>query len=139
MIYRRSIPIEFNHCDPAGIVFYARYFEMTNSVVENFFADILNYPFSRIHMREKSGVPTVRIEAEFRASSRLGDRLDLALEIMRVGRSSVDLDLRGGSGGQGRLHVKIVLVWVSPAGKAAPWPAEIKEKMIAFKGEQQDA
>ena len=41
MTYTRHIRIEFNHCDPAGIVFYPRYFEMTNSVVENFFADVV--------------------------------------------------------------------------------------------------
>ena len=28
MLYHRLYPIEFNHCDPAGIVFYPRYFEM---------------------------------------------------------------------------------------------------------------
>ena len=43
MLYHRLYPIEFNHCDPAGIVFYPRYFEMTNSVVENFFADEVVY------------------------------------------------------------------------------------------------
>jgi 4-hydroxybenzoyl-CoA thioesterase len=31
MLYHRLYPIEFNHCDPAGIVFYPRYFEMTMS------------------------------------------------------------------------------------------------------------
>ena len=39
MLYRRLYPIEFNHCDPAGIVFYPRYFEMTNHVCENFFRE----------------------------------------------------------------------------------------------------
>ncbi|MCB1385882.1 MAG: acyl-CoA thioesterase [Nitratireductor sp.] len=139
MIYRRTVPVEFNHCDPAGIVFYPRYFEMTNSVVENFFAEVLNYPFSRIHLQEKSGLPTVHIEIDFRAPSRLGDRLDFTLEIVRVGQSSVHLVLQAGSGGQERLRMQSVLVWVSPAGKAAPWPAEIQEKMKAFKGKRQNA
>ncbi len=43
----RQIRVEFNHCDPAGIVFYPRYFEMANSVVENFFRDEVDYPFAR--------------------------------------------------------------------------------------------
>ena len=25
MSYRRTIPVEFNHCDPAGIVYFPRY------------------------------------------------------------------------------------------------------------------
>ena len=32
----------FRHCDPAGIVFFPRYFEMINDCVEYFFADTLN-------------------------------------------------------------------------------------------------
>ena len=47
MRYQRLIQIEFNHCDPAGIVFYPRYFEMTNSVVENFFADVVGRSFAQ--------------------------------------------------------------------------------------------
>ena len=46
MSYRRTIPVEFNHCDPAGIVFYARYFEMTNSVCENFFAEVVRRSYA---------------------------------------------------------------------------------------------
>lgn len=139
MIYHRPYQIEFGHCDPAGIVFYPRYFEMANSVVENFFADVLGYPFRRIHMIERSSVPTVRIEAEFRAPSRLGDVLEFTVEIVRVGHSSVQLVLSGGADGAARLQMRIVLVWVSPDGKAAAWPAEIRQKMTAFKEEKFDA
>jgi 4-hydroxybenzoyl-CoA thioesterase len=32
--YQREVLVRFAHCDPAGIVFYARYFEMINGVVE---------------------------------------------------------------------------------------------------------
>ena len=36
MTYHRPIQIEFNHCDPAGIVFFPRYYQMVSSVCENF-------------------------------------------------------------------------------------------------------
>ena len=84
MIYRRRIPIEFNHCDPAGIVFYPRYFEMTNSVVENFFREAMDYPFARM-MAEGVGTPTVKLEMDFKSPSRLGEVLDWALEVRRLG------------------------------------------------------
>ena len=35
----------FKHCDPAGIVFYPRFFEMINDAVEALFSDVLNWPF----------------------------------------------------------------------------------------------
>ena len=46
MIYYRTIQVEFNHCDPAGIVFYPRYFEMTNSVVEIFFREVVRHSYA---------------------------------------------------------------------------------------------
>ena len=35
MTYERLIQIEFNHCDPAGIVFYPRFFEMYRAAIKN--------------------------------------------------------------------------------------------------------
>ena len=61
MLYRRLYPIEFNHCDPAGIVFYPRYFEMTNHVCENFFREAVGVSYGEM-MKQQSGVPTVRLE-----------------------------------------------------------------------------
>lgn len=133
MSYRRRIPVEFNHCDPAGIVFYPRYFEMLNSTIENFFADVLAYPFARIHVEEHCAVPTARIDATFHAPSRLGEMLDFVLEIEDVGRSSVRLVQRVSAGGQDRLQCTSTLVWVGSDGRAAPWPDAIRMKMNHFK------
>lgn len=133
MIYQRLVPIEFNHCDPAGIVFYPRYFEMTNSVVENFFTDVLRYPFARITMEEHAGVPTVRIEADFRAPSRLGDRLAFTLEVLRIGGASATFRVTGAVGAEIRMQADLTLVWVTPEGRAAPWPEVIRRKMTEFK------
>jgi 4-hydroxybenzoyl-CoA thioesterase len=85
MSYRRQIRVEFNHCDPAGIVFYPRYFEMTNSVLENFFREEVGYSYHAM-MADGIGVPTARIETDFRAPSRLGDVLDWTLVVETAGR-----------------------------------------------------
>lgn len=133
MSYHRTIPVEFNHCDPAGIVFYPRYFEMVNSVIENFFAEVVGRPFAQMTMRDKNGVPTVKIEADFRAPSRLGERLDFSLDIARLGASSATLGLVArGEGGEERMEVRLTLVWVTPDGRAAPWPGDMRARMQAF-------
>src|SRR5690606_257546 len=90
MTYARIVPVEFNHCDPAGIVFFPRYFEMVNSVVENFFAEVLDLPFAEI-VTSGNGVPTARIETDFSAPSRLGERLTFVLSVERLGRASLVL------------------------------------------------
>jgi len=122
--YHREIAIEFNHCDPAGIVFYPRYFEMVNSVVENFFAEVLDYPFARI-MAERSGVPTVHLTCDFHAPSRLGERVGFVLTVERLGSRSVTVAVRAARDGERRLSAKAVLVWVGADGRAAHWPEAI--------------
>jgi 4-hydroxybenzoyl-CoA thioesterase len=130
--YSRIIPIEFNHCDPAGIVFYPRYFEMTNSVMENFFADVLHYPFARITMEDHFGVPTVRLVCDFRAPSRLGDRVEFTLQQNRIGGASADFTITGRVGAEVRLTAELTLVWVNRQGRAEGWPAVIRDRMTAF-------
>ena len=76
MPYTRPFAIEFGHCDPAGIVFYPRYVEMVNHMAENFFADVIGHPYARV-IGDGNGCPTVRLEVDFRAPSRLGERLAL--------------------------------------------------------------
>jgi 4-hydroxybenzoyl-CoA thioesterase len=131
MIYTRVIQIEFNHCDPAGIVFYPRYFEMTNSVVENFFADVLDCSFAKM-MEDRSGVPTARIEVNFHAPSRLGEKLTFALQITRVGRSSVAFQLVAEGGGIDRLTADLTLVNVDGNGQSQPWHSAVRARMTDF-------
>jgi len=135
MSYQRLIQVEFNHCDPAGIVFYPRYFEMTNSVIENFFAERLGRSFAQITMRDHGGVPTVRITADFRAPSRLGDMLTFTLTVRHLGGSSVALALTATVGPEVRLAADLTLVWVTPKGRAAPWPADLRAALMAELGE----
>ncbi len=132
MTYRRPIPVEFNHCDPAGIVFYPRYFEMINSVVENFFREAMGYPFAGM-MADNRGVPVVRIEVEFRAPSRLGEVLDWTLEVLRVGGSSARLRVaaRGPEDGEPRLGGEVTLVFASLDDGARPWPDPVRSRLEA--------
>lgn len=135
MSYRRTVAVEFNHCDPAGIVFYPRYFEMTNSVTENFFAERVGRSYARMTLQDRNGVPMARLEADFRAPSRLGDRLDFTLTVGRVGRTSVTLAIIAAAGDEIRLSATLTLVWVGADGRPAPWPDDMRTRLLA---EQED-
>lgn len=130
MTYRRQIRIEFNHCDPAGIVFYPRYFEMTNSVCENFFREAVGYSYHAM-MDDGIGVPTARIETDFRAPSRLGDLLDWDLVVERLGGSSVTFRLTAHCGDQHRLTARLTLVWLGADGRPGRWPDHIRAALAA--------
>ncbi len=131
MSYKRRIQVEFNHCDPAGIVFYPRYFEMTNSVTENFFAEVVGRSYAQMTMRDGNGVPTVKIDASFRAPSRLGDRLYFTLGVIRLGGSSATFHIQARGGEELRMEAALTLVWVTPEGRAAPWPDDMRARLQA--------
>lgn len=130
MAYARRYQVEFNHCDPAGIVFYPRYFEMLNSVAENFFKDVLDRPFAQV-VGGGNGSPTVRIEAQFKAPSRLGDLVDFVMQVRAVGRSSVDFHttLRGTDGAL-RAEFDHRVVWTQ-GPVSAPWPDNLRTRLEA--------
>ena len=135
-MYARDIRIEFAHCDPAGIVFFPRFFEMLNSQVENFFRDAVNYPFERMILIERHSVPTVSFQIDFRAPARLGELLRFELEVQRLGRSSVDLRHRAhGPDATLRLEATQRLVWVTPDGHSAPWPEPLRSRLTAHQEE----
>jgi 4-hydroxybenzoyl-CoA thioesterase len=130
MSYHRPIRVEFNHCDPAGIVFYPRYFEMTNSVLENFFRDEVGYSYDAM-MTDGIGVPTARIETDFRAPSRLGDVLDWGLVVERLGGSSVTFRLTARCDETLRLTARLTLVWLGTDKRPGRWPDHIRAALAA--------
>lgn len=113
----------FRHCDPAGIVFYPRYFEMVNDCVEAFFAEI-GSPFEDLH--GDAALPTARIETVFQAPSRHGDMLQIGLDVLRVGGSSLSLELNAVCDGQARFTATPVIVYVNAQGRPQRWPDNMR-------------
>ena len=130
MIYTRDIRIEFNHCDPAGIVFYPRYFEMLNSVIENFFRDIAGHPFEAM-MLDDTGVPTARVEMSYAAPSRLGEVLTWRLTVARLGRAALDLTVEAWGTGIRRLTAGITVVHIK-TGRPQVWPDVVRDRIQHF-------
>lgn len=119
--------VMFKHCDPAGIVFYPRYFEMMNDCVEVFFDQALGCSFERLH--EFGGAPTAEISVQFKAVSRHGDHLKISLNCVRIGRSSLGLETFAHCGDDLRFAAKSTLVFVNTDGKSTPWPDDIRAKL----------
>lgn len=122
--------VEFQHCDPAGIVFYPRYFEMINSVIEQYFRDHVGYSFGRMHLKDHRGIPTAKIDATFHAPSRLEDLLAFSIDVSHVGNSSAGLTIRAFCGVEPRLTARSVLVQIDTlSGKSIPWAGFVRDKL----------
>ena len=114
--FRRERQIRFSDCDPAGIVFYPQYFVMLNGLVEDWVDDALDIGYRNLVIERRVGLPTVRLEADFRAVSHMGDRVVLALALERLGGRSITLKLRcAGGEGETRMELRQVLVTTSLA------------------------
>ncbi|PMR73149.1 acyl-CoA thioesterase [Billgrantia endophytica] len=123
MTFTTRRKVRFQHCDPAGIVFYPRYFEMINSVVEDWFAEVVEHDFNRLHVESGTGVPTASIETRFHAPSRLGEVLEFRLTPLATGRTSLKLRVTAYRGDERRLTSDSTLVFVDLAsGRPLPWP-----------------
>jgi 4-hydroxybenzoyl-CoA thioesterase len=79
--------IRFQHIDYAGIVFYPRFLEMLNCLVEDWFEEALERPFAKMH--ETNGIPTVDLKIQFKNAARLGEVLSKKLWVKELKSSSV--------------------------------------------------
>jgi 4-hydroxybenzoyl-CoA thioesterase len=130
MAFRHEEPVLFRHCDPAGIVFYPRYFEMLNDCMEAWFGQRLGWAWSGLHGPDGMAVPTVAVEVHFSAPSRHGDLLVLTLEVVKVGRTSVGLKVVARCGDEVRLTAAQTLVCIAKeTGRPVAWPEGIRRKM----------
>jgi 4-hydroxybenzoyl-CoA thioesterase len=122
--------VRFQHCDPAGIVFYPRYFEMINTTVEEWFAQRLGVPFETLHGSLGAAVPTVSMTVEFHAPSRHGDLLEFRLRPTRIGRTSVGLSIEACCGAELRLCMESTLVFTKEsASKSESWPEDLRTRI----------
>lgn len=111
--FRREHKIHFSECDPAGIVFYPQYFVLLNDLMEAWFDD-LGIGFENLIIRRRIGVPTVRLEADFKAVSRMGDAVVLSLAVDSMTNRSITLALRcESSDGELRMAVRQTVVTTS--------------------------
>jgi 4-hydroxybenzoyl-CoA thioesterase len=132
-VFSRQRKIRFSDCDPAGIVFYPQYFVMFNGLVEDWVDDGLGLGYRDLVVERRVGLPTVRVEADFRAVSHMGDEVTLSLAVARVGARSLTLDLRcEGADGELRMTMRQVLVTTSLlTHRAIDLPADLRAAIAA--------
>lgn len=135
-----QVQVLFRHCDPAGIVFYPRYFEMVNDLVEEWFDKGLGLSFHTLHVQRRVGTPTVSLQCDFTAPSRWNETLRQVLEVRRLGGASLQFDVRfEGPDGQARLSARVTIVTMDlDRMKATPLPADLRERLAAYLVPQDD-
>ena len=91
----RTIRIQWGDCDPAGIVFYPRYFEMFETCIAILFeraTGMTKYQMLRAY--QFAGYPVVEARAKFSAPAKYGDDVVAETTIGECRRSSFDVHHR---------------------------------------------
>jgi 4-hydroxybenzoyl-CoA thioesterase len=125
--------IRFAQCDPAGIVFFPQYLVMLNTLHERWFGEGLGVPYHEYIGVRRLGVPTVRLECDFTAVSKHGDRLRQRLAVAKLGRTSLELAVEFDSANELRARFRQVLVCTSLAThESHPLPDDLRAGMQRY-------
>jgi 4-hydroxybenzoyl-CoA thioesterase len=129
--FRSRQLVRYFHCDPGGIVYFPRFFDMFNVALEDWFAEALACPWGTdlIGARQLSTL-SLAIRVEFLRACRLGEVLDFDLWPTRLGRSSIQLALAGRAAGAERLRAAWTICLVSREQfRSAPIPDDLRARM----------
>jgi 4-hydroxybenzoyl-CoA thioesterase len=136
MIFTKQEKIRFKHIDYAGIVFYPRFLEMLNDLVEDWFEEALDRPFSKMH--ETNGIPTVDLKVQFKNAARIGETLSKNLWVAELKSSSIVCGFQfTNQDDKTILEGEVTLVNVKiqedrQSIKAEPFNEEMKEKIKIY-------
>lgn len=133
LVFRQSVMVHFSHCDPAGMVFFPRYFVMLNNLVETWFTQGLGINYAQLIGKRRMGLPTVSLQSEFIAPSRMGETLDFELQVTRLGQTSFTLAVVGRGGPEVRLRLQQVVVTTALDGDhAIPIPPDVRVALARY-------
>ena len=91
----RNVRIEWGDCDPAGIIFYPRYFEIFDASTAAVFERALGVTKLQMFKRDDfAGFPLARTQARFLKPTRFGDDVTVETTIAFGGRSSFEIEHR---------------------------------------------
>jgi len=128
--------IRWGECDPAGIVFYPRYFEMFDNATTSMFSAATGLSkFQMFETYKFAGYPMVDTRARFLIPTKFGDDITIETTMSEAKRSSFNIVHQLKKDGALAVEGFETRVWVGrdPADaskiKSQPIPAEVLAKL----------
>jgi 4-hydroxybenzoyl-CoA thioesterase len=124
----RRTRIEWCDCDPAGIIFYPRYFEMFDTSATVLIEHALGMnKIEYLKVYDFAGHPLVEARARFHMPTRYGDEVAIETKLTECGRSSFKIEHRLTKSGTLAVEGFETRVWVA---RSAGDPQRIKSQPI---------
>ena len=110
--FRRQVTIEWGQCDPAGIVFNPRFFEIFNTNSWMLFEAMLGVkPQDLAATYGIVGIALVDARANFLKPAKFGDSIEIASRVSEFRRSSFDVEHKLTVGGELAVEGTETRVW----------------------------
>jgi 4-hydroxybenzoyl-CoA thioesterase len=94
MAFRSKLKIRFGDIDRAGIVYYPRFMHYFHVALEEFFAGELGIEYHTVVDTHRIGLPTVHLECDFSRPFSYGDKIEVEVRILNIGRTSITFGYR---------------------------------------------
>jgi 4-hydroxybenzoyl-CoA thioesterase len=131
---KRTIHIEWGDCDPAGIVYFPRYFEFFDACTNALFESV-GFPKAKLLERFAiAGIPLVETRARFLLPSSFGDVVSVETHVTNWGTSSFSVEHKLFKGDALAVEAFEKRVWTVRQGKnlhSQPIPREIIDRFSA--------
>jgi 4-hydroxybenzoyl-CoA thioesterase len=124
---RKTIHIEWGDCDPAGIVYYPRYFAYFDNCTSALFQAAGLPKHQMLKAYGIVGIPMVDTRARFVAASRFGDDVVVESSIVKWNRSSFEIEHKLFRGDTLAVECWETRVW---AARAAGDPEKIEGRAV---------
>jgi len=88
-VWHTRLMVRFGACDPAGIVYTPEYLNLFNGVVEDWYGAALGVSYHELVGKRRTGLGYAHVSIDFAKPSQMGDKLDVAVIVRKIGHTSV--------------------------------------------------
>jgi len=126
--------VKWGECDPAGIVYTARFLDYAVEAADRWFAETIGVDWQTLNQEMHMGSPMVHASLDFMRPLRTGDSFDVSVMLDDIGRSSYRLGVAGRrEDGQPCFRGTLVGALIDTrALRAIPIPEDFRRRMVAY-------
>ncbi|RGP35920.1 acyl-CoA thioesterase [Pseudotabrizicola alkalilacus] len=125
----------FRHgqCDPAGIVYTPKFFDVFNQIIEKWFCECLNIDYYTVLGPRGIGLGYATASADFFIPCMMGEKIEVFLRVAKVGNKSYALTLHAMKGEDEALRGHFVTVTTSlETRQSIQIPDDIRQALVAY-------
>ncbi len=132
MEYQEEITITFDEADPAGILFFGRFFNLAHRLIESF-VRASGISWKNWYDHPEWAVPIRHSNADYQKPLMVGETYMAKLNVQKLGDSSVTFGIYFYDGDTVCAHITTTHVFITkPDMKKRSIPDEIREKLKPY-------